>query len=161
MFFLDLSLFFVFYIMIYNDKRVDMFVDIVPNRKSPPTILIRHSCREGGKAKKRTLANISKFPPETFEKIREILRGTVCEFGMQTCPFRGHDRHWVHHNKGTWRDMRSASIVFARSLLLTDDSAGGFPSTFALNGPACARSMKPTKGCAAAARLGVRPIFRG
>ncbi len=47
--------------------------------------------------------------------------------------------HWVHRNKGTWRDMRSASIVFARSLLLIGDSAGGCPSTFALNGPACAR----------------------
>ena len=29
--------------------------------------------------------------------------------------------------------------MFARSLLLTGDSAGGFPSAFALNGPACAR----------------------
>ena len=35
--------------------------------------------------------------------------------------------------------MRSASIIFARSLLLIGDSAGGFPSTFALNGSACAR----------------------
>ena len=35
--------------------------------------------------------------------------------------------------------MRSASIIFARNLLLTGDSAGGFPSTFASNGPACAR----------------------
>ena len=35
--------------------------------------------------------------------------------------------------------MRSASIVFARSLLLTGGSAGGFPSAFALNGSACAR----------------------
>ena len=35
--------------------------------------------------------------------------------------------------------MRSASIIFARSLLLTGDGAGGIPSAFALNGPACAR----------------------
>ena len=64
----------------------------------------------------------------------------------------------VHRNKGTWRDMRSASIVFVRSLLLIGGNAGGFPSAFALNGPACARSMKPrevsvrpTKVCTAAA----------
>ena len=37
------------------------------------------------------------------------------------------------------RDMRSASVVFARNLLLTGDGAGGFPSAFALNGPACVR----------------------
>ncbi len=35
--------------------------------------------------------------------------------------------------------MRSALISFARSLSLTGDGAGGFPSAFALNGPACAR----------------------
>ena len=62
----------------------------------------------------------------------------------------------VHRNKGTWRDMRSALIIFARGLLLTGDSAGGFPSAFAFNGPACARSIqpreisfRPTKACAA------------
>ena len=35
--------------------------------------------------------------------------------------------------------MRSASIIFARSLSLTGDSAGGFPSAFALNGSAWAQ----------------------
>ncbi len=54
-----------------------MFVDVVPNRKSPPTILIRQSCREGGKVRKRTLANITKLSPDTVEKIREIMRGAV------------------------------------------------------------------------------------
>ena len=47
---------------------------------------------------------------------------------------------WVRRNKGTWHDTRSASVVFARSLLLTGDGAGGFPSAFALSGPACARN---------------------
>ena len=52
-----------------------MFVDVVPNRNSRPTILIRHAYREGGKARKRTLANITKLPPDTVEKIRKILSG--------------------------------------------------------------------------------------
>ena len=70
--------------------NVDMFVDVVPNRRSPPTILIRQSYREGGKVKKRTLANISKLPPETVEKIREILPGAVLTstfFLLNTCFF--------------------------------------------------------------------------
>ena len=50
---------------------------------------------------------------------------------------------WLHRNKGTWRDIRLALIIFARSQLLIGDSAGGFLSALALNGPACARSMKP------------------
>ena len=52
-----------------------MFVDVVPNRNSWPTILIRQAYREGGKARKRTLSNITKLPPEMIEKIREVLRG--------------------------------------------------------------------------------------
>ena len=39
---------------------------------------------------------------------------------------------WVHRNKGTWRDIRPALIIFAHNLLLIGDSAGGFPSAFAL-----------------------------
>ena len=50
---------------------------------------------------------------------------------------------WVHRNKGTWRDMRSALISFVRSLSRTGDGADGFLSAFALNGPAYARSLKP------------------
>ena len=54
-----------------------MFIDVVPNRKSRPTILIRQSYREGGKVKKRTFANITNLPPEMIEKIRAVLQGAV------------------------------------------------------------------------------------
>ena len=53
------------------------------------------------------------------------------------------DMHRIHRNNGTWRDIGSALIIFAHCLLLTGDSADGFPPTLALNGPARARSMKP------------------
>lgn len=52
-----------------------MFIDTVPNRSSPPAILLRESYREGGKPRKRTLANLSALPPETIEVIRRSLRG--------------------------------------------------------------------------------------
>ena len=54
-----------------------MFVDTIPNRGSRPTILIRHSYREGRRVKKRTLANITNLPPETVGKIRAVLKGAV------------------------------------------------------------------------------------
>ncbi len=52
-----------------------MYIDVVPNRDSPPAVLLRESYREGGKVKKRTLANLSSLPPERIETLRMALRG--------------------------------------------------------------------------------------
>jgi len=52
-----------------------MHIDVVPNRNSKPAYLLRESYREGGKVKKRTLANLSALPIEQIERIRQILRG--------------------------------------------------------------------------------------
>jgi hypothetical protein len=54
-----------------------MYIEAVPNRSSPPAILLRESYREGGKVKKRTLANLSKLPPRVVEGLRALLRGGV------------------------------------------------------------------------------------
>jgi transposase len=52
-----------------------MYVAAVPNRNSPPAILLREGYREGGKVKNRTLANLSKLPPAAVEAIRRVLKG--------------------------------------------------------------------------------------
>jgi transposase len=52
-----------------------MHIDVVPNRGSHPTILLRESFREGAKVRKRTLANLSSLAPEQIEAIRAALRG--------------------------------------------------------------------------------------
>ena len=52
-----------------------MFVTIVPNRGSPPAVLLRESFREDGKVKSRTLANLSAWPSEKVETLRAVLRG--------------------------------------------------------------------------------------
>lgn len=52
-----------------------MHIDVVPNRGSPPAILLRQSYRENGKTKKRTLANLSDWPAERIEQLRAVLRG--------------------------------------------------------------------------------------
>ena len=52
-----------------------MYVDTIPNRKSPPAILLRENHREGGKTVKTTIANLSKCPPEAIEALRLALRG--------------------------------------------------------------------------------------
>jgi hypothetical protein len=53
-----------------------MFIDIVPNRGSPPAVLLRESYRdENGRSQKRTLANLSKLPGEIIEVLTALLRG--------------------------------------------------------------------------------------
>lgn len=54
-----------------------MYIESVPNRKSPPCILLRESCREEGKVRKRTLANLTHLPPEIVDGIRVMLKGGV------------------------------------------------------------------------------------
>lgn len=52
-----------------------MHIEVVPNRNSKPCILLRESFREGGKVRKRTLANLSKLPQAAVEGLRALLRG--------------------------------------------------------------------------------------
>jgi transposase len=52
-----------------------MYIEAVPNRNSPPAILLRESYRVGGKIKKRTLLNLSNWPPVLVEGFRSLLKG--------------------------------------------------------------------------------------
>src|SRR5881628_972376 len=54
-----------------------MYVATVPNRNSPPAILLRASFRENGKVRNRTLANLSDWPKEKIEALRQVLKGDV------------------------------------------------------------------------------------
>ena len=51
-----------------------MYISIVPNRNSPPAILLREGWREGKKTLQRTLANLSDWPQEKIETFRRLLR---------------------------------------------------------------------------------------
>lgn len=52
-----------------------MYIDRVPNRGSPPAVLLREAVRAGAKIRKRTLANLSSWPTERVEALRRVLRG--------------------------------------------------------------------------------------
>lgn len=52
-----------------------MYIDRVPNRNSPPAVLLRESYRQGAKVRKRTLANLSKWPEHLVEGLRVLLAG--------------------------------------------------------------------------------------
>ena len=52
-----------------------MYIATVPNRKSPPAILLRESYRDQGKVKTRTIANLSHWAPDRIEALRKALKG--------------------------------------------------------------------------------------
>ena len=52
-----------------------MYIESVPNRNSPPAILLRESYRDGAKVKKRTIVNLSDWPSELVEGLRTLLKG--------------------------------------------------------------------------------------
>ena len=52
-----------------------MYIPRIPNRSSPPAVLLRESYREGGKVKSRTLANLSQLPAPQIELMRRVLKG--------------------------------------------------------------------------------------
>jgi hypothetical protein len=52
-----------------------MYVTRVPNRGSPPAVLLRESYREGGKVKTRTLANLTRWPEPKVEALSQVLKG--------------------------------------------------------------------------------------
>ena len=54
-----------------------MYIATIPNRSSPPAILLRESYRQGGKVKSRTLANLTYWPPAQLDALRRVLRGEV------------------------------------------------------------------------------------
>src|SRR5437773_11069324 len=54
-----------------------MYVAEVPNRNSPPAILLRESFRKNGKVKNRTIANLSSWPRPRVDALRRLLRGEL------------------------------------------------------------------------------------
>jgi transposase len=52
-----------------------MYIDLVPNRNSPPAVLLRETHRVGNKTIKKTLANLSALPPEAIAALRILLKG--------------------------------------------------------------------------------------
>ncbi len=52
-----------------------MYVTRVPNRSSPPAVLLRESYRDGGKVKTRTLANLTDWPDAKVDALRRVLKG--------------------------------------------------------------------------------------
>ena len=93
-----------------------MYIDIVPNRDSPPAVLLRESYREGGKVVKTTIANLSKCPAEAIEALRLALRGVKLVpqeggvFSVELSTPHGH----VQAVLGVMRKLKMDSLLASR-----------------------------------------------
>ena len=83
---------------------VDMHINIVPNRGSSPTVLLRESYREGAKVCKRTLANLSALSAAQVQMIRSTLRGDVLQPIDQTFEITASAAHG--HVQAVWQAMQ-------------------------------------------------------
>jgi Transposase DDE domain len=93
-----------------------MHVHVVPNRGSPPTVLLRESFREGSKVGKRTLANLSSLSHAQIDAIRAALRGEPLQpaaksFEAIASPSHGH----VHAVTLAMQRLGLASVVASKS----------------------------------------------
>ena len=93
-----------------------MYVESVPNRGSPPAILLREGWREDGKVKKRTLANLSKWPPALVEGFRILLKGgsAVARLADAFDIVRSRPHGHVAAVLGTLRSLRLDRLVASR-----------------------------------------------
>ena len=92
-----------------------MYIDIVPNRSSPPAVLLREGWREGKKTHKRTLANLSSLPRNQVELLRRVLKGEALVppgEAFQTLRSRPHGH--VAAVLGTMRRLGLPDLVSSR-----------------------------------------------
>jgi hypothetical protein len=95
--------------------HIPMYIDIVPNRNSPPAVLLREDHREGGKTVKRTLANLSALPPEAVAALRAVLKGerlvgAADYFVVEQSLPCGH----VHAVKGTMERLGMTELIASK-----------------------------------------------
>ena len=127
-----------------------IYVESIPNRNSPPAVLIRKAWREGKRIRRQTLANSSKLPPQAVAGIRALLKGgVVCERLDQAVTVRRSQPHGhvaavlglcrrlglprlLHRRASRSRDLALAAVIarllfpaskLATARLLSPDSA--------------------------------------
>lgn len=66
-----------------------MYITAVPNRNSPPAILLRESFRDGDNVRTRTLANLTSWAPERIDALRRALKGEFDGFTGDLQPVCG------------------------------------------------------------------------
>ena len=93
-----------------------VYIERVPNRSSPPAILLRESFRKDGKVRKRTVLNLTKWPPDLIEGLRVLLKGgtAVSDFKNSFTILRSEPYGHIAATLGSLRQLELAAILDAR-----------------------------------------------
>ena len=94
-----------------------MYIESVLNRQSPPAVLLRESYRDAGKVKKRTLANLTKWPPPSCKGCEPC--SALCASYDWNAPSR---RSTAHNATGCWLSSSHASSTPGRNWPTACDS---------------------------------------
>ncbi len=60
-------------------------LESIPNRAGKPAILLRQAWREGKRIRKKTIANLSSFPPAVIDGFRTVLKGGLAVLDPSCC----------------------------------------------------------------------------
>ena len=71
-----------------------MYIEVVPNRNSPPAILLHEEWRQGGKNYMHTLANLSDWPAHKIAALRRLLRNEALVSADELFETSGTLLHW-------------------------------------------------------------------
>jgi transposase len=136
-----------------------MYIERVPNRNSPPAVLLRESYREGGKIRKRTLANLSKLPDTVVDNLRIVLKGGAAienlseSFSVERSLPHGHVaavlgtiKKLSLHNKIAPENSRKRALVLAMIVARILDPRSKLATARGLNSETCFSSLSELLG---------------
>jgi hypothetical protein len=131
-----------------------MYIERVPNRNSPPAVLLRESYREGGKIRKRTLANLSKLPDTVVDNLRIVLKGGAAienlseSFSVERSLPHGHVaavlgtiKKLSLHNLIAAENSRKCALVLAMIVARLLDPRSKLATARGLNSETCNSSL--------------------
>lgn len=136
-----------------------MYIERVPNRNSSPAVLLRESYREGGKIRKRTLANLSKLPDTVVDNLRIVLKGGAAienlseSFSVERSLPHGHVaavlgtiKKLSLHNKIAPDHSRKRALVLAMIVARILDPRSKLATARGLNSETCFSSLSELLG---------------
>lgn len=136
-----------------------MYIERVPNRNSPPAVLLRESYREGGKIRKRTLANLSKLPDTVVDNLRIVLKGGAAienlseSFSVERSLPHGHVaavlgtiKKLSLHNLIAPENSRKRALVLAMIVARILDPRSKLATARGLNSETCFSSLSELLG---------------
>ena len=96
---------------------IPVYIERVPNRSSPPAILLRESFRKDGKVRKRTILNLTKWPPHLIEGLRALLKGgtAISDFTDSFAILRSERHGHIAATLGSIRQFGLDTLLDTRS----------------------------------------------